>query len=545
MSTALHSLPRTTQESITSVLSATFEQAFGVSFHNISTKQLPSAPVWDLHSDCAEAGGFDRQAKRLSPNVAFPQIRTFSVSPQNTLIVVTPDANDPDNHLAGEVEVADRVSLLRTAAFAFQVAEERIVAANNQARAHENETHIISYAEQVSDSFEELVYLRELAGYLEQCEVPRDTVVVAETMLPSLRELVGAESMVLIKADGQAAMDNDEQRLVVTNRYGSDDIKDSTCKAVVDFFGSKAHNGHPVVLNHFTDSAQHFELLGLRNLVLLPVRRGEFHFGWLLALNKVPSAFLADPENSLGFDEFGTSEAGLMQAATLLLATHARNLELFREKESLVIGTVMSLVQTLEARDLYTRGHSDRVADIARILAIEIGLSDEEVEHIHLTGLLHDIGKVGIPDEILHKPDKLSDKEFAIIQQHPVIGHRILKDLSSISYVLPGVLYHHESIDGTGYPEGLQGDAIPLMARILAVADGYDAMTSDRPYRDGMPTQKAESIILENRGIQWDSDIVDAFFRRIHEIRELGDCQVNQDATVDEAQSEKCLATNA
>ncbi len=117
-----------------------------------------------------------------------------------------------------------------------------------------------------------------------------------------------------------------------------------------------------------------------------------------------------------------------------------------------------------------------------------------------------------MPDEVLLKPGKLTDEEFEKIKQHPAIGHSILKHLKQLSYVLPGVLHHHESVDGRGYPHGLTGEAIPFSARILAVADAYDAMTSSRPYRSVMPREKAESILQENAGTQWDARVVEAFF---------------------------------
>jgi HD-GYP domain-containing protein (c-di-GMP phosphodiesterase class II) len=543
MSNVIHLEAATTAKSLTSTLPIALQQAFGVAFGKTVTRHLPSTAVWEGYSDHGEPSDFDYEANRLSANVAFPRIRTFSVSPQDTLVVVTPDASEPDQHLAGRINIVDQDSLIRTTTFAVQVALERVQAAADRAEVAKNELHMVSYAEQISNSFEELVYLRELTGFIEHCEFPNSTIDVAEAMLGSLKDLVRAETIVLIKSGDDSDNASDPQlednRLVITNRFGSDDIQDSTCIALVDCFGEVADT--PVVMNRFNSDAGMFELLGVRNIILLPVRRGDFQFGWLMVLNKIPPESLHDEDEEIGQDEFGTVEAGLLQATTLLLATHAKNLSLFQENESLVLGAVMSLVQTLEARDLYTRGHSDRVADFAKIIATEMGLPADEVERIHLTGLLHDIGKIGIPDKILHKPDSLSDEEFAVIKQHPVIGYRILQDLASISYVLPGVLYHHESVDGSGYPEGLKGDAIPLMARILAVADGYDAMTSDRPYRKGMPTTKAESIIRENRGTQWDSDAVDAFFRRIDDIHELVDCQENQPVTVDEVQADECL----
>ena len=147
--------------------------------------------------------------------------------------------------------------------------------------------------------------------------------------------------------------------------------------------------------------------------------------------------------------------------------------------------------------------------------ATKMGRGVEECEQIYMAGLLHDVGKIGVPDSILGKPGSLTNDEYTIVKKHPEIGHTILKHLKQLDYVLPGVLHHHEAINGRGYPHGLFGEAIPLQGRILAVADAYDAMTSDRPYRPGMPSQKAESILKAEAGRTWDSDAVSALLECI------------------------------
>ncbi len=150
---------------------------------------------------------------------------------------------------------------------------------------------------------------------------------------------------------------------------------------------------------------------------------------------------------------------------------------------------------------------------------------EDELSDIYLAGLLHDIGKIGVRDEVLTKRGPLTDEEFKHIQQHVVIGHRILADLHAISHLLPGVLYHHERYDGAGYPEGLKGDAIPLLARILAVADSFDAMSTSRPYRTAMPLERVDEILRQGAGTQWDPLVIDAYVRcrdRLTAIRQRG-----------------------
>ena len=189
-----------------------------------------------------------------------------------------------------------------------------------------------------------------------------------------------------------------------------------------------------------------------------------------------------------------------------------------QENEQLVLGTLQAMSNAIEARDPYTRGHSERVANVAYQIAVRLQLSEVSRQEIYLAGVLHDIGKIGIPDYVLMKPGKLEPKEFAIIQKHPEIGHRILEELGKLRFALPGVLHHHERYDGTGYPHRLAKQEIPLMARILAVSDAYDAMTSSRVYRGAMNRQRAIGILGSGVGTQWDRDVVDVCIEFIAEV---------------------------
>jgi len=154
-------------------------------------------------------------------------------------------------------------------------------------------------------------------------------------------------------------------------------------------------------------------------------------------------------------------------------------------------------------------------------LAQELGCDASSLETMYLSGLLHDIGKIGIDDSVLRKPDKLTDEEYEQIKRHVRIGHRILQDLRKLDDVVPVVLYHHESWDGNGYPLHLTEQDIPRSARIVAVADAFDAMGSDRPYRKGMPDEKIDAIFRAGAGKQWDPEVVDAFFRVRDQIRDI------------------------
>lgn len=170
---------------------------------------------------------------------------------------------------------------------------------------------------------------------------------------------------------------------------------------------------------------------------------------------------------------------------------------------------LISLAGALEAKDFYTRGHSDRVAQVAALIGKKMGLSEKELDFMRKGSLLHDIGKIGIKESILLKPGKLTDEEMAHIHSHPARGYDICSPLRSISPCLPIIRSHHERMDGQGYPDGLKGEKIPLMARITAVADAFDAMTTDRPYRKGMSSKEALKIMENEIGSgQWDPKIV-------------------------------------
>ncbi|MBR0307678.1 MAG: HD domain-containing protein [Mogibacterium sp.] len=179
--------------------------------------------------------------------------------------------------------------------------------------------------------------------------------------------------------------------------------------------------------------------------------------------------------------------------------------------------TAEALANAIDAKDQYTHGHSTRVARYSERIAAAAGKSEEERNDIYFTALLHDVGKIGVPDKIINKDGKLTDEEFAWIKRHPVIGNQILSSISSSPYLSIGAHYHHERYDGRGYPDGLIGEDIPEIARIIAVADSYDAMTSKRSYRDPLPQQEVREQLLEGTGTQFDPRFADIMLHMIDE----------------------------
>ena len=188
----------------------------------------------------------------------------------------------------------------------------------------------------------------------------------------------------------------------------------------------------------------------------------------------------------------------------------------YQQEVDNVMNLVISLSNTIEARDEYTDGHTRRVGAISRALAQELGMQGKKLDAIEIAGIIHDIGKIGVADSILNKPGKLTDEEFAMMKKHSVIGETIIKPLNSLAEMAEPVRHHHEKLNGTGYPDGLAGDAISLESRILAVADVFDALNSDRPYRSRMPMEKITGILRQeaNSGAL-DQEITRILFRLI------------------------------
>ena len=232
--------------------------------------------------------------------------------------------------------------------------------------------------------------------------------------------------------------------------------------------------------------------------------------GWLIALNTPAGR------------PFTAQELERLHYVAALIEAQLANARAYAELKGLLFGVIRSLTAAIDAKDPYTSGHSERVARIAVRIAEELRISPERRSDLYLAGLLHDVGKIGIEDEVLKKSGPLSDEEYRKIQGHVEIGVNILKDLKRLSHILPGVRHHHESYDGTGYPDRLAGDHIPIEARILAVADSFDAMSSSRPYRRRMGLMQIQEILDEGRGKQWDPRVIEALFACRAELEAIG-----------------------
>ncbi len=294
--------------------------------------------------------------------------------------------------------------------------------------------------------------------------------------------------------------------------------------------------GKPLLCNHEEAALWSVRFPQVHNLILFaacpqigrPASGDPPQAGWVLALNKREQRSREGEKGasvSSASAPFRRTDAAFLTPFVALLEMHTRTSRRYQDMKDLLVGLTRSLTTALDAKDAYTFGHSERVARIAVELGRELGLQEEELSDIYLTGLLHDVGKIGVHDDILCKSSPLTVEEFEHLKQHVMIGYRILADLRPIRSLLPGVLYHHERYDGKGYPDGLAGEDIPLLARILAVADAYDGMSTRRADRDAIPYRRVEEILAEGAGTQWDRRVVEAFLRcrqKIFAIRQRG-----------------------
>jgi len=213
---------------------------------------------------------------------------------------------------------------------------------------------------------------------------------------------------------------------------------------------------------------------------------------------------------------FRQSELNLLSSMAEQITVVIANSDLYQEMERFVINVVKSLVHAIEAKDYYTRGHSERVNRHCMMLADHLDMGKEERSALHWASILHDVGKIGIPEIILNKPEGLDDEEYGLIKSHSQKGFDILKPIEQISDSLPGILHHHERYDGKGYPKGLKGQDIPFIARIISVADTFDALTSNRAYRPGISTKVAFEKMEQVSGRQLDSDLW-SLFRKVYQ----------------------------
>ncbi len=282
--------------------------------------------------------------------------------------------------------------------------------------------------------------------------------------------------------------------------YGSTSLPPGAVHKLADLLEVRFNAGKTIIL--LNDVSRDPDLAWLvpfsTQLLAVPLQREDQILGALFCFEKKEG-------------DFDSVDSKLLTSIANESTIYLENAILFEDARGLMMGLMRSLVSAVDAKDAYTCGHSERVALCARELAIKANLSSEIVERVYMAGLLHDVGKIGVPEAVLQKPGKLTPEEFDQMKLHPEIGARILGDVKQLEDIIPGVLYHHEKWDGTGYPSKKKGEEIPIFGRLICLADCFDAMTSNRTYRRALPFETAMSEIAKGAGTQFDPVLAKAF----------------------------------
>ncbi|MFH2011115.1 MAG: HD domain-containing phosphohydrolase [Pseudomonadota bacterium] len=299
--------------------------------------------------------------------------------------------------------------------------------------------------------------------------------------------------------------DSNELYFEVALGDGEEKLKEIRLKEGEGIAGWVSMHDEPLLITDVSKDPRHFKSVDkksnftTRDMLCVPLKVKDTVIGVLQAINKLDE------------EVFNDEDMELFQLFANQVAIAVDNARLYEELQDAFLQTSEALADAIDKRDPYTGGHTKRVVKYSMAIAKYLNMNPNEEEHLKVAAILHDIGKIGIEDVILRKPSKLNEDEFNEIKKHPKFGCEIMGKVSHLKDVIPGMRFHHERIDGKGYPDGLNGNTIPLIAKIIAVADTFDAMTSDRPYRKGLDCDVAIEEIKRVSGFQCDEVVVGAF----------------------------------
>ena len=370
------------------------------------------------------------------------------------------------------------------------------------------EEQIVKVSTELAQTYEELVLLHRLSTNMKVTEADSNFLQMA---CDSLTEIVYVEGIAILL---EKTVVGGVQKWVIAAGSGLIDIDEQSAAILQYRLAEEMNSGKEALLDSEVDSAFKYEWPGrIKNIIAVPLfgkEKTEPHFAGATGDgNRMMGLMVA--VNRIGRQDFDSTDIKLFNSVAGGCAVFIENGRLFKDLKELFIGSLKALTSSIDAKDNYTHGHSERVAFISRWIAERLSaeepLEEEQIHRIYLAGLLHDIGKIGIDESVLRKTGKLTDEEFACIRKHPSIGAGILREIKQMRDITPGVLSHHERVDGKGYPDGLVGEQIPLTGRIVGLADSFDAMTSKRTYRDAMSVNKALDEIEKGLGTQFDEKI--------------------------------------
>ncbi|HNV68774.1 MAG TPA: HD domain-containing protein, partial [Candidatus Ozemobacteraceae bacterium] len=323
-----------------------------------------------------------------------------------------------------------------------------------------------------------------------------------EVLLEMILEMTG-RVLGGVRSSSLILFDEETGRLQVKVHKGVQrNLVNKTIKIGEGIAGKVFERGQPLLIttpksdDEMTDQVTN---TSIKSSICVPLRAKENSIGVLAVSDKLSGA---------AFDE---NDLEMLSTLGAQIAIAIHNAKLYEDLEASYLAAVRALANSLDAKDTYTRGHSERVALYSVAIGRRMNLNAEDIRTLQIGSLLHDIGKIGISEAIIRKPTRLSDDEYELIKTHPVQGASIIEPAKFLRTKIPLVKYHHERYDGKGYPEGLVGEGIPLLARIVCVADSYDAMTSKRAYRDNIGTDHAVQELLKHSGTQFDPKVVGVF----------------------------------
>jgi HD-GYP domain-containing protein (c-di-GMP phosphodiesterase class II) len=390
---------------------------------------------------------------------------------------------------------AERVPLVPSAVFAalIRVAEQMH---DDLHSAGVSNTELANVTEQLTSVYEEISLLYKISSGMRFSQKSQSFL---ETVCREVQGIGNYRAVIvsLVKGEeGQIARTDGRPVVVGTCPIGSTELLHSLREPIKEALSA----GETQVHNDIAADCDWAHLRACtRRFVCVPLERDHRPLGVMIAVDKHDGS------------EFNSVDLKLLNNVGNQCSIFLENATLYQDMQDLFMGVLHALTQSIDAKDAYTRGHSQRVAELSRALAQKIGLSDEECERIYLSGLLHDVGKIGVPEAVLTKPGRLTDAEFDAIKKHPAIGAQILGNIKQLQDIIPGVLYHHERWDVRGYPHGIAGDKIPLIGRIICVADSFDAMSSTRTYRPALPLETVLQEIKRCAGAQFDPALASVF----------------------------------